>query len=131
MTKKLLLFPIVLCFILLQSFNKKISPIDDVIQAINKSNISLLSSYFDNTVEIALPDKNDTYSKSQAEYILKDFFANNNIKSFTTTHKGNNNGSEYCIGVLHTQKGSYRLTFFVKQKEGKILILEIRIENQR
>ncbi len=131
MTKKLLLFPFVCCFILLQSFRVITNPIDEVIQAINKSNVSLLSSYFDKNIEIALPDKNDNYNKLQAEYIVKDFFVSNSIKSFTTTHKGNNNGSEYCIGVLLTQKGTYRLTFFAKLKEGKTVIQEFRIEHQR
>jgi Domain of unknown function (DUF4783) len=117
-------------FIFTQSFHAA-GPLDDIINAIKKSNTGLLSAYFDNTIEIALPDKNDNYNKTQAEVIIKDFFATNIVKGFNPDHRGNNNGSEYCIGTLLTEKGNFRLTVFLKQKSGKSLLQEIRIENKR
>jgi Domain of unknown function (DUF4783) len=128
--KKNLLFAFIAAFIFLQSFTQS-SPLDEIIGAIQKSNTEVLSTYFDNTIEIALPDKNDSYNKTQAEIVIKDFFATNVVKNFNADHKGNNNGSEYCIGTLVTQKGSFRLTVFMKQKSGKSLLQEIRIEHKR
>ncbi len=75
-----------------------------------------IAKYFDNTVEITLPDKSNSYSKSQGEMVLKDFFANAPVKSFDVLHKGENAGSQYCIGTLVTKNGSYRTTVFMKQK---------------
>jgi Domain of unknown function (DUF4783) len=130
MKKNLLFAFIAVSFFCLQSFTKY-SPLDEIIGAIQKSNTEILSHYFDNTVEIALPDRNDSYNKTQAEVVIKDFFATNVVKNFSADHKGNNNGSEYCIGTLVTQKGSFRLTVFMKQKSGKSLLQEIRIEHKR
>lgn len=39
--------------------------VDDVATAIRSGNISRLSGYLDNRVDITLPDRSDTYSKSQ------------------------------------------------------------------
>jgi hypothetical protein len=123
-----LLFLVV--FFGLQSFQKA-DPMNDVIEAIKKSNTSLLAAYFDNTVEIALPDKSDSYNKTQAEIVLKDFFTSNLIKSFIVEHTGNNNGSRFCIGHLYTSKANFRITLFMKLKNGASVLQEIRIENER
>ena len=106
------------------------SGIDDVITALKTGNSSEMARYFDNTVEITLPDKSNSYSKSQAEVILRDFFNNNPVKSFTILHKGENGGSQYCIGTLVTKNGSYRTTVFMKQKDNKQTLQEIRFETK-
>ena len=70
--------------ILLASFVQQ-SNIDEVIGALRSGNSSELSKYFDENVELTLPDKSDSYSKAQAQLIVKDFFANINCtpKTFT------------------------------------------------
>ena len=77
-----------------------------------------------------MPDKSNSYSKSQAELVLKDFFNNNPVKSFEVLHKGENAGSQYCIGTLVTKGGSFRTTIFMNQKGDKQLLQEIRFESQ-
>jgi len=104
--------------------------IDDVIAALKTGNATQVAKYFDNTVDITLAEKSNSYSKSQAEVILRDFFANNPVKSFQILHSGNNGGSEYCIGKLTTSNASYRTTIFMKQKGEKQFLQEIRFENQ-
>jgi Domain of unknown function (DUF4783) len=129
MKKNLLFVALIVNFVAFSSF-KKVGPIDDVIEAIKNSNSILLSNYFDNTIDIALPDKNDSYSKAQAQIVVKDFFNVNTVKDFIANHRGNNNGGYYCIGTLSTNKGNFRVTFYMKQKSGKSVLQEIRIENQ-
>ena len=80
-------------------------------------------------IEIALPEKSNSYSKDQAELVLKDFFSTNTVKSFEVLHKGENGGSLYCIGTLVTKSGSFRTTIFMKQKGEKLLLQELRFEN--
>lgn len=104
--------------------------IDDVIAALKSANATQVSKYFDNTVDITLSEKSNTYSKSQAEVILRNFFNNNTVKGFQILHKGNNGGSEYCIGNLTTSNASFRTTIFMKQKGEKQFLQEIRFENQ-
>jgi hypothetical protein len=104
--------------------------IDEIITALKAGNAATIAKYFDNTVEITLPDKSNSYSKSQGEMILKDFFTNSVVKSFDVIHKGENSGSQYCIGTLVTSNGSYRTTVFMKQKGDKQTVQEIRFENK-
>src|ERR1700749_5025093 len=102
-------------FVLFSSFGS-ITSIDDVVGALKAGNAERLSAFFDNTVEITTPDKSNNYSKSQATVIVKDFFNINGVKDFEVVHKGENDGSQYCIGTLKTKAGDFRTTIFMKQK---------------
>ncbi|MFT3908823.1 MAG: DUF4783 domain-containing protein [Ferruginibacter sp.] len=121
-------FTLIAVSLLLSSFT--ISPIDEIIAALKAGNASQIAKYFDNTVEIALPDKSNSYSKSQGEMILKDFFSNSPVKSFEVLHRGENSGSQYFIGTLVTANGTYRTTIFMKQKGDKQTLQEIRFETK-
>ena len=116
-------------FILLSSFSLG-SGIDDIIAAMKTGNASQVAKFFDNNVEISMPDKSNSYSKSQGELVLKDFFTNNVVKSFDIIHKGENAGSQYCIGTLVTKSGSFRTTIFMKQKGDQQVLQELRFENR-
>ena len=54
---------------LLSSFSL-FSSIDEVISAMKAGNSADIARFFDNTVEINMPEKNNSYSKSQAELVL-------------------------------------------------------------
>ena len=114
---------------LLSSFSQLMS-IDDVVSAMKSGDAAQVARFFDNSVEINMPDKSNSYSKSQGEMILKDFFSNSPVKSFDIIHKGENSGSQYCIGTLVTASGSYRTTVFMKQKGDKQTVQEIRFESK-
>ena len=104
---------------------------DSVVVALKSGNANLLSRFFDSRVEISLPEKSDNYSRIQAEMILKDFFSTNGgVKSFDLKHKGENNGSNYIIGVLLTNNGRYRTTIFLKQKGDKHFLQEMRFQEE-
>ena len=102
--------------------------IDDIAGAMRSGNVGQLSRYLDTRVDISLPEKSDTYSKSQAEMIIRDFFTTNVVQNFLVKHKGENGGSEFCVGVLQTRNGDYRTTLFIKQKGEKQLLQEIRFQ---
>lgn len=104
--------------------------IDDVISALKSGNAAGLTKYFDNYVDITMPDKSSNYSKSQGELIIKDFFTNNGVKNFDLKHKGNNDSGDYCIGTLQTKNGSYRATVYMRMKGDKQVIQDIRIQQQ-
>jgi hypothetical protein len=102
--------------------------VDDIITAIKNGDATELSKYFDNTVQITLPEKSNSYSKSQGELVLRDFFVTNGIKDFEVLHKGDNAGSQFCIGSLQTKNGVFRTTIFLKLKGEKQVLQEIRFE---
>jgi len=122
-------FTLLTAGILLSSFTL-FSSIDEVISAMRAGNASEISKYFDNTVEVSMPDKTNSYSKSQAELVLRDFFSSNTVKSFDVLHKGENSGSQFCIGTLVTRNGSFRTTIFMKQKGNKQVLQGITFENK-
>lgn len=111
--------------LMLSSFTKQAS-IDDVINALRSGNSSQLSSYFDENVEVTLPDKSDSYSKAQAQLIIKDFFGNNGVRGFELKHKGDSPGGQFCIGTLQTNAGNFRTNVFMKTKNGREVVKEIR-----
>lgn len=123
-------FTLSIIFASLSSFLVMRIGIDDVIVAMKTGNAAMVAKYFDATVEINMPEKSNSYSKSQAELVLKDFFTANPVKSFEILHKGENAGSQYCIGTLNTKNGAYRTTIFMKQKGDTQVLQELRFENR-
>ena len=122
--KKLL--PIVLAtFTLLFTSFKPIYSIEEVVSAMRTGNANQLSRYFDDRIDIQLPTKSDNYSRTQAEMILKDFFSSNEVKNFQVKHKGENNGAQFCIGLLQTRNGNYRTKLYMKQKGDRQVLQEI------
>lgn len=103
--------------------------LDDVISALRSGNATELAKYIDDNIEITLPDKTDTYSRSQAVMVLQDFFTNNGVKGYELKHKGDNGGSQFCIGTLQTKAGNYRTTVFMNTKNGRQLIKEIKFQS--
>ncbi len=122
-------FTLITTTVLLSSFTLFLS-IDEVVNALKKGDAAQIARYFDNTVEITMPDKSNNYSKNQAEIVLRDFFTTNVVKNFEVNHKGENGGSQFCIGTLATKNGSFRTTVFMKQKNDKQVLQEIRFENR-
>jgi hypothetical protein len=125
--QKILLFSSIALLILTSAF-KPITGLDDVINALRSGNAKVLSKYVDDNIEIYLPDKNDSYSRAQAIMVLQDFFSNNGVKDFEVQFKGENGGSQFCIGKLVTKSGNYRTTVFMKTKNGQQLVKEIRFQ---
>jgi Domain of unknown function (DUF4783) len=103
--------------------------IDEVIGALKSGDATGLSKYFDDNVELTLPVKSDSYSKAQAQVILKDFFDNNNVRGFELKHKGDSPGGHYCIGTLQTKSGNFRAHVFLKSKGNKEVVKEIRFQS--
>jgi hypothetical protein len=112
----------------LSSF-KPVNGLDDVISALRSGNATELAKYIDDNIEITLPDKTDSYSRSQAVAVLQDFFNNNGVKGYELKHKGDNGGSQFCIGTLQTKSGNYRTTVFMNTKNGRQMIKEIKFQS--
>ena len=102
---------------------------DEITVAIRSGNAGELSRYLDNRVDICLPEKSDSYSKIQAEMIIRDFFSTNVVQNFLVQHKGSNGASAFCVGVLQTRNGDYRTTLFIRQKGDKQLVQELRFQS--
>jgi len=101
----------------------------EIINAFRTGNAVLLAGYFNQTIEFNLLDKENVYSKVQAEIILRDFFLNNPPAQFTILHQGGKESSRYAVGVLTSENNTkFRITFLVKTIDNKIYIHQLRIE---
>jgi len=118
---------LVILSLILVSFSSFFS-IDAVATAIRSGDAAQLSPYLDLRVDISLPDKSDTYSKAQAEMVIRDFFSTNGVKNFQIKQKGENADCIYCIGMLQTNNGNYRTCLFFKQRGDKQFLEELRFQ---
>lgn len=125
--KKHLGFATILFSLFLVSFTPFYT-IDDVVTAMRKGSASELSKYFDTRIDITVPGKSDNYSKSQAELIIKDFFASNEVKGFQIKNQGKQNGVEFCVGMLQTRNGKYLTKFYMKKKGDAQVVQELGFE---
>lgn len=101
---------------------------EEVIQVLKQGNAEKLAQYFDATVDIALPGKNNNYSKRQAEMVIKDFFQLHKVNGFELQHSGGNAGSVFFIGTLLTGQGKMRTTVHMRQRGDKLLIQSLAFD---
>ncbi len=102
---------------------------EDIAAAFRSGEAKQVSKYMGAQVDIVIGEKEEVYSRSQAELILKDFFTKNPPKSFNVVHNGvSKNGSKFAIGKLVTGKGSFKVTWFIKKENNVFYIHQLRIE---
>lgn len=100
-----------------------------IADAIRTGKASEVSKYFGENVDLKIIDKEDVYSKVQAELILKDFFTKHTPKTFTVNHNGiSKNGAKFTIGKLVTSAGTYKVSYLLKKEGEKFVIQQFRIE---
>lgn len=104
---------------------------DKIAGAMKNGDASTVASFFESNVEITIKDNGNSYSKSQAEILLKNFFASNKPSSFTVAHEGTSpEGSKYFIATFSASTGNFRTYVYAKSSGGSLIIQEIRIEQQ-
>ena len=104
---------------------------DNIVAAFKSGDASAIARNFEGNVEITIKTGGTSYSKSQAEMVLKNFFASHKPKTFAVTHEGTSpQGSKYFIGSLTTSSGNYRTYVYAKTMKTELVIQEIRFEEQ-
>ena len=101
-------------------------------KALSEGNVDALEQYLDKQVEISILDKEDIYGKDEAVKVLKDFFSKNKPSAFSQVHQGASKGqdSQYCIGNLVANSGTFRVYIYLKVVNGKHLIQELRFDKE-
>ena len=103
---------------------------DEIFSCLKSGNAKTLSAYFNQNVELVVPENDNVYSKAQAQLIVNDFFNSYAPHAFSVIHQGGKEGAQYVIGNLATKKGSFRVYFLLKKSDGKDYIHQLRIEKQ-
>lgn len=113
-------------FFILVSF---IGEPDKINQALKEGDYEIIKENMNETVELVILEKENVYSKIQAEQILKQFFQSHKPTGFEILHNGGSEKSQYYIGILKTQRKNYRVYYLLKTKESESLIYQLRIES--
>ncbi len=100
----------------------------DILNALKQGNAVQFSKYFDDIIDVKLPDKDEikNIGKTQASVTMESFFDENNIKSFEVLSQRELGGIMYVAGKLQGTK-PYNLTLMLKEKGDDIVITNIRI----
>ena len=97
-----------------------------MVNAFKEGSADKIARYFIDNVDLSIDGKEDLYSKSQAEQILKNFFVAHKPKDFKIIHKGTSGQSEYFIGELIADK-EFKVTLNSKNVSGVKKITSLTI----
>ena len=94
-----------------------------VSNALRNSSSRELSQYFGPTVEISIDGDRQSYSATQAEFVMKDFFSKTSPANFEIVHQGASPGGiPYAVGKYRSKAGSYRVFVKMKSTNGALRI---------
>lgn len=124
-TTKIILSLVSILAFSVNGFSQK-ETIDEVRQAIKIGSSKEFAKHFNTNIDVTVDQSIQTYSKTQAEYVFKDFFKNNPPSSFTIVHQGSSKGGlPYAIGQYLSNGQTYRVWMRIKNVGSVYLIHEI------
>jgi len=97
-------------------------------QGLRKGEVKLILPYLHDPVEIAISGKAKMYSRTQAEYVLKDFFKSHPPRGFTFMHRGRSENVLYAIGAYHGQSEQWDVSVFGRIERGRYQVEQLRFE---
>lgn len=102
---------------------------DKIINALNQGNASQFSAYFDNFLDIKLPEKDEikNVGKTQAAITIKSFFDDIELNGFEKTSQREMGGTMYLTGKLKGKSSTYNITLLMKDRGDKLSIISIRV----
>ena len=107
-----------------------LDPIDNVADLIRKGDIHELCKSFPANTEVIISNKDNIYSKADAELVLNKFFSQNKPKSVKVLHRVNSNSKFSCgVLLLTADKGTFRVVYTLEEMAGNFMLIEMRIEN--
>ncbi|MCU0359018.1 MAG: DUF4783 domain-containing protein [Cyclobacteriaceae bacterium] len=100
--------------------------IEQVREAIKTGSAKELAKHLNTTVDVTLDGKPNTYSKAQAEFVLRDFFKANPPNEFSIIHQGSSKGGQpFAIGQYKTGNTTYRVWMKIRVSGNQSFVQEI------
>jgi len=122
------LYLVLVSLFILSTFNVSAQnlTVEQVKLVLEVGNANELSKFLNDKVVLDFDGKEGTYSHSQAEGVLKNYFKENPPKSFQVNHEGTSeNGLIYAIGEYRTIDSSFRVLIRLKIVNEKFKIHEM------
>lgn len=102
---------------------------DEVNAALKTGDADKLSKHFNSSLDISLPDTDQTMSSSHATQVMKSFFKENPPKSYSVNHIGSSrDATKYIIGTYKSGSKSYKTYALLKKTNEKYLIVQLQFE---
>jgi hypothetical protein len=97
--------------------------LSSVKSAIRSGSAKELARFFSPAVDLGVDGDKQSYSPTQAEFVVRDFFTKNPPASFEFVHQGASDaGTPYAIGRYSSKGASYRVFIKMKNQRGTMLI---------
>lgn len=95
-------------------------------EAVKAGNAKDLAKYFNTSIDLNLEGELNTYSKAQAEFVLRDFFKKHSPNDFSIVHTGSSKGGlQFAIGKYQSGADNYNVLMRVREVEKSYLIHEM------
>lgn len=83
--------------------------------------------FFDSNTDVSVIDEDE--SGEDASILVLNFFNYHRVNSFAIKHEGTSKlGDHYRIGILSTNKGEFRVTYFSRNNNSGYIIVQFKIE---
>lgn len=105
--------------------------IGQIKETIKAGSAKELGRYLNQTVDVMIDEKMESYSKTQAEFVLRDFFKIHPPSEFNIIHQGSSKGGQpFAIGLYKSGEETYRVFMKVKTIDNAHLVHEIRFSKE-
>jgi hypothetical protein len=118
----------IICFAEATELRNNTLTINDVFVYFRSGSSKEIARYFDQTVLMNINGKNGDYSKTQAEYILKDFFLKYPPLDFNVLHQSGSPGPTiFYVGSYQSKGEQFRVLIKGNSKSEVVRIFSIDI----
>jgi len=123
-TYKWILMVLLLGFFIVQAnAQQETQVINHIKTALKAGSSKDLAKYFNDMVELGIDGEKSNYSRTQAEFVVRDFFKKNPPVDVQFMFKGSSKeGLMYAMGKYTSTGGTYTVYILVKQFNGSYLI---------
>ena len=128
---KILVFTVMLIGLMRLPSAAQDDPADRIASAIRQSDSRSLATWFNQTIDLGLPDNDNSYSSSQGEMIMRDFFRKYPPSSFEIVQNGSTDAeSRFIIGTYRTGTREYRVYINLRKDKSVFRIHKIKFEEK-
>lgn len=104
---------------------------EPIVTAMRSGDAGGLAKFFSRMVDLGLPEKDHSYSKSQGEIVMKDFFRNSPPDTFELVQKGKTSDSQhFAICTYRSGARKYQVSINLHHNEGEYRITRIKFEKE-
>jgi len=105
--------------------------ISQVKETIKTGSAKELVRFLNQTIDITLDGKAQTYSKAQAEFVFRDFFKQYPPSEFSIVHQGSSRGGQpFAIGQYKSGADVFRVFMKIKTVSNQQLLHEISFSKE-